>query len=92
MSCAMSRSWRSGKPCRRVREASDRAVFFNEGSIVAPMGIGSWSGLAIFPILCLTEPDYVAELHEIVTGFALQESSRADAGGPQLRGRRLAGQ
>ncbi len=58
--------------CRRVREASDRAVFFNEGAIVAPMGIGSWSGLAIFPILCLTEPDYVTELHEIVTEFALK--------------------
>jgi len=58
--------------CRRVREASDRAVFFNEGAIVSPMGIGSWSGLAIFPILCLTEPDYVAELHEIVTEFALK--------------------
>ena len=58
--------------CGRVRDASDRAVFFNEGSIVAPMGIGSWSGLAIFPILCLTEPDYVVELHEIVTEFALK--------------------
>lgn len=58
--------------CRRVRDATDRAVFFNEGAIVSPIGIGSWSGLAIFPILCLTEPDYVAELHEIVTEFTLK--------------------
>ncbi|MCX7670346.1 MAG: hypothetical protein N2439_09770 [Anaerolineae bacterium] len=58
--------------CRRVRESTDRAVFFNEGALVAPIGIGSWSGLGIFPILCLTEPDYVAELHEIVTEFTLK--------------------
>jgi uroporphyrinogen decarboxylase len=57
--------------CKRVREASDRAVFFNDGAVQAWMGIGAHSGLAIFPMLCITEPDYVAELHEIVTERSL---------------------
>ena len=58
--------------CHRVRGATDRAIFFNDGSLGAPLGIGAYSGLAIFPILCITEPDYVTELHEIVTEQALQ--------------------
>jgi uroporphyrinogen decarboxylase len=53
--------------CKRVRETSDRAVFFNDGALQAWMGIGAHQGVAIFPMLCLTEPDYVTELHEIVT-------------------------
>jgi uroporphyrinogen decarboxylase len=57
--------------CRRVREATDRAVFFNEGALIPPMSIHGHGGMGIFPVLCLTEPDYVAELHEIVTEFAL---------------------
>ena len=56
--------------CCRVRASTDRAIFFNDG-INAGMGIGAYSGLAIFPMLCLTEPDYVTELHEIVTERAL---------------------
>jgi len=57
--------------CRRVRESTDRAVFFNDGTLQARIGIGAHSGLAIFPILCITEPDYVTELHEIVTERAV---------------------
>lgn len=57
--------------CRRVRESTDRAVFFNDGALSAGIGIGAYSGLAIFPILCITEPDYVTELHEIVTERAV---------------------
>ena len=57
--------------CRRVRESTDRAVFLNEGTLGAPMAIGGWSGLAIFPMLCLLEPDFVAELHEIGTEWAI---------------------
>jgi uroporphyrinogen decarboxylase len=51
--------------CRRVRGSSERAIFFNDDAVGAPMAIGGTSGLAIFPMLCLTEPDYVTELHEI---------------------------
>lgn len=57
--------------CRRVRESSDRAVFMNDGYLQIPLGIGGWSGLAIFPILCITEPDFVIELHELVTERAV---------------------
>ena len=58
--------------CGRVRSSSERAVFFNDGALQAPISIGAYNGLAIFPMLCLTEPDYVTELHEIVTERAAQ--------------------
>lgn len=58
--------------CQRVRGSSDRAIFFNDGYLGAPLGIGAYSGLAIFPMLCITEPDYVNEVHEIVTKQALE--------------------
>ena len=58
--------------CRRVRESTDRAVFFNESSIIPPIAIHAHGGLAVFPVLCLTEPDYVTELHEIATEWALR--------------------
>lgn len=51
--------------CRRVRESTDRAVFLSEGSITPDISIHSHGGMAVFPILCLTEPDYVRALHEI---------------------------
>ncbi|MHB1319485.1 MAG: uroporphyrinogen decarboxylase family protein, partial [Anaerolineae bacterium] len=57
--------------CRRVRESTDRAVFLNDGSLGVPLGIGNFSGLAIFPMLCVLEPDFVAELHELLTEAAL---------------------
>jgi uroporphyrinogen decarboxylase len=58
--------------CRRVRESTDRAIFLNDNGIAAPMGIGSYGGLAIFPMLCLLEPGYVADLHEIATDYAVR--------------------
>jgi uroporphyrinogen decarboxylase len=58
--------------CHRVRDSTDRAIFFNDGAISAPMGIGNFSGLAIFPMLCLLEPDLVRELHEIATEHTLK--------------------
>ena len=53
--------------CKRVRESSDRAVFMSEGSLSPDISIHSHGGMAVFPILCLTEPDYVHELHDINT-------------------------
>jgi len=60
------------KLCRDVRESSERAVFFNDGSVGAPIGIGAYYGLAIFPMLCSMEPEYVAQIHEIVTQQAIE--------------------
>ena len=58
--------------CRRVRESTDCAVFFNDEALQAPICIHGYGGLAVFPVLCLLEPDYVAELHEIATEHALR--------------------
>jgi uroporphyrinogen decarboxylase len=58
--------------CRRVRESTDRAVFLNHGAIGIPIGIGAFGGLAIFPMLCLLEPGLIAELHDIITEYALR--------------------
>lgn len=51
----------------RVRSSSDRAVFVCLGSLVADISIGGHGGMAVFPIQCLTDPDYVLALHEITT-------------------------
>jgi uroporphyrinogen decarboxylase len=58
--------------CRQVRESTDRAIFFNNGAISPPICIHGHGGLAVFPILCLLEPEYVTELHEIATQHALR--------------------
>jgi uroporphyrinogen decarboxylase len=58
--------------CRQTRSATDRAVFLNDSALLPYMAIHAYGGLASFPILCLTEPDYVTELHEIVTNHTLQ--------------------
>ena len=60
--------------CRQVRESTNRAVFFNDGHLQAWLGIGAFNGIGIFPMLCLTEPDYVAELHELVTEYTLSNA------------------
>ena len=57
--------------CRRVRESTDRAVFLSEGSLSPNISIHAHGGMAVFPMLCLTEPDYVHELHEISTEHTL---------------------
>lgn len=51
----------------RVRSVTDRAVFFAHGKLYGHIGIGAYGGLGVFPLLCLTEPDYVAQIHEIQT-------------------------
>ena len=56
--------------CRRAREASDRAVFLNGPG--AGIGVAGFGGIAIFPMLCLTEPDFVRELHDVVIDHAIQ--------------------
>lgn len=55
---------------RRARHATDRAIMFH--GIQAGIGIGNFTGIAMFPMLCLTEPEYVAELHEIVISHTIR--------------------
>jgi uroporphyrinogen decarboxylase len=58
--------------CRRARAATDRAVFLNDASLLPYMAIHAYEGLASFPILCITDPAYVIELHEIVTNHTVR--------------------
>jgi len=60
--------------CRRAHETTDRAVFFCGPG--AGMGIAAYGGIAVFPMLCLTEPDFVAELHDLVVHYAEQRITR----------------
>jgi uroporphyrinogen decarboxylase len=62
--------------CRRVRESTGRAVFFNDGRLVAPICIHGWGGMAVFPVLCITEPDFVHELHELATTYIVENIKR----------------
>lgn len=56
---------------RRAKDASpDRAVFFNG----IPARLQFWGGLANFSMLCLTEPEYVHELHEILIQAAIRKA------------------
>jgi uroporphyrinogen decarboxylase len=78
---AVKASWEERRPkdsdiravrenCQRAREATDRAILF--GGVGASIGIGGFTGIAMFPMLCLTEPDFVAELHDTITGYAAE--------------------
>jgi uroporphyrinogen decarboxylase len=55
---------------RRVRESTDRAILFCGPG--AGIGIGAYYGIALFPTLCLTEPDFVAELHDVTLRYAIE--------------------
>jgi uroporphyrinogen decarboxylase len=58
--------------CRRAREATDRAILLSEGSLGPDICIHGHGGMGLFPVLCLTDPDYVAELHAIATEHTLR--------------------
>ncbi len=59
--------------CRRVRDATDRAVFF-QGPLNLGISIGGYGGLAVFPVLCLLEPDLVREIHSLCLAAALKNA------------------
>ncbi len=58
----------------QARAATDRALFFNGPP--AGIGIGNFTGIACFPMLCMTQPDFVHELHELVIGHAVRAIER----------------
>jgi len=60
---------------RRVRETSDRAVFF-WGQINMGLCIHGYGGLAVFPVLCLEDPAFIHELHALHLEFALENARR----------------
>lgn len=57
--------------CRRVRESTDRAVFL-WGGFDLGLCIHGHGGLAVFPVLCLEDPDFVHELHALQLEYALK--------------------
>jgi uroporphyrinogen decarboxylase len=58
--------------CQRVHESTDRAIFFSEWPIHTAISIHTWGGMGVFPILCITEPDFVHELHTIASEYTVQ--------------------
>jgi uroporphyrinogen decarboxylase len=61
--------------CKKVRESTERAVFLAKW-ISNDIGIIWRGGIGIFPVLCITQPDYVAALHELITDFAVRRIRR----------------
>lgn len=58
--------------CRRARNSTDRAILFNG----VPMGLKYRGGLASWSMFCLTDPDYVLEVHELITKYSLENYKR----------------
>ncbi len=58
--------------CRRAREATDRAIMFSglTAGLGFPGGIPDWS------ILCMSDPGYVGEYHDIVTTHTANMAAR----------------
>jgi len=52
---------------QQVRRGTDRAVFFAHGKLYGNLSLCACGGMGVFPIFCLTEPELVTGLHEIVT-------------------------
>ena len=58
--------------CRKARNSTDRAILFNG----VPMGLKYRGGLASWSMFCLTDPDYVKEVHELITKYSLENYRR----------------
>jgi uroporphyrinogen decarboxylase len=68
-----------GAYCRRVRERTDRAVFFNglQIDLAFPGGMAAWS------MTCLLHPQWVRQVHALKVEHA---RAQVDALAPELRG------
>lgn len=56
------------KTCKRIRNESDRALFFSG----CQSDLHLRGGMVNFGMLCLTEPDYVHEINELVTKLSIK--------------------
>jgi len=58
--------------CKKVRKSTDRAVLFN--GLQMPLqfrgGMASWS------MFCLTDPEYVKSVHELITRYSIENINR----------------
>ena len=57
--------------CRRVRGTTDKAIVL-WGPLNLGLCIHGWGGLAVFPILCLEEPELIREMHELTLAVVLE--------------------
>jgi uroporphyrinogen decarboxylase len=62
--------------CRKARASTERAVFFAHRGIRSGIGIGNMGGYGVFPLLCVLEPDYVREVHEILIAQSIENARR----------------
>jgi uroporphyrinogen decarboxylase len=58
--------------CRRARESTDRAILFSGFSA----GLFFRNGMANYSMLCLSDPDYVKTIHEIVVRHTIAQAER----------------
>lgn len=58
--------------CKRARNSTDRAILFNG----VPMGLKFRKGMASWSMFCLLEPDYVKEIHELITEYSIKNYNR----------------
>lgn len=57
--------------CKKVRQSTDKAVFFN-GHICTGIAITSPGGIAVWPMICLTEPSFVYDYHSVMAENAIK--------------------
>ena len=58
--------------CKKVRNCTDRAVLFNGLS----MGLHFRGGMAAWSMFCLTDPEYVKAVHELITEYTIMNINR----------------
>ncbi len=54
--------------CRKVTNSTDRAVFFNG----LGMGLGYPGGMSSWSMFCLTDPEYVKDIHGLVSDYTIR--------------------
>ena len=66
--------------CKNTRQTTDKAIFIS-GPIYTGIAITAPGGLAVWPMICLTEPNFVYDYHAIMAENAIK---LADAILPEL--------
>lgn len=62
--------------CRRVRSSTGRAVFFSDRSVVAGLDYNPRGGVPEWSMMCMKDPDFVKEVHAIVTDREVENVRR----------------
>jgi len=58
--------------CKRARNSTDKAIFYN-GPVYTGIAITAPGGLAVWPMICLTEPNFVADYHGLMTEYVIKK-------------------